>query len=339
MAESIDRPRKRRRWLRWTGFGCLGVVLIMLAFMAYIVIAKPWVRAREVVDPAAGGERIVEAGMLGNYYAPADRDAGAVLVIGGSDGGISPTADGMAQALSEAGFHAMALSYWGAPGQPDEMRALPLEYFDTALDWLARRPGVNRRIAVSGYSKGGEAALLVGVRRGDLAAVVAGVPSHVAWQSAEPLGTFFNPTSTFAADGEEIPYMPYGNVNFFSSTLGPYEIHAKSLIDEADHPEAVIPVERIRGRLLLLCGGRDRVWPSCRMSEQIVERIAERGGTAPVFLRYPAAGHSVLGAPPTAARPETMAIGFDGAPEATTAARQDAWPKVINFLRESFAHR
>ncbi len=335
MAEPIEKPRKRRRWLRWTGFGCLGVLLIIVALVVYVVIAKPWVQEREVFDPAAGGARIEENGLLGNYYAPDDANAGAVLIIGGSDGGVSGSADGMAEALSEAGFHALALSYWGAPGQPEEMRSLPLEYFDGAIDWLDERPGVNGRVAVLGYSKGGEAALLIGVRRPDLAAVIAGVPSHFSWQSAEPIGAFFNPTSTFSFDGEEIPYMPYSNVNWFKA-VGPFEIHENSLIEEDAHPEAIIPVERIVARLMVLCGGHDGVWPSCRMSQNIVDRLRVRNRPAPAFLRYPEAGHGVLGPPPTVERPDTQMIGFDGVAEATIAARVDAWPRVIAFLRVAF---
>jgi len=330
-----DRPAKRRRWARWAGIGCLGVIGIIVLGILALVIFKPWVSERELVAPAAGGERITEDGLLGNYYAPDDANAGAVLVIGGSDGGISASADGMARALRDAGFHAMAVSYWGGPGQPGEMRALPLEYFGGALDWLARRPGVDGRVAVMGYSKGAEAALLVGTRRPDLDAVIAGVPSHVSWQSAEPIGIFLDATSTFSADGGEIPYMPYGNFNVFTMT-GPYEIHEKSLIDEAEHPEAAIPVERIRARLMLLCGGRDRVWPSCRMSGNIVERMRANSRPAPAFLRYPQAGHGVLGPPPGEGRADDEMIGFDGAAEATRAARVEAWPQVIAFLHRAF---
>ncbi|MFM7377128.1 MAG: acyl-CoA thioester hydrolase/BAAT C-terminal domain-containing protein [Erythrobacter sp.] len=88
----------------------------------------------------------------------------------------------MALALQQEGFSVFHLAYFGAPGQTDTLERIPLELFDKGLDWLKARPEVvTGRVAVMGASKGAEAALLIASRRHDVAAVVAGMPTSVAW--------------------------------------------------------------------------------------------------------------------------------------------------------------
>ena len=325
-----------RKWLRRILWTFAALILIAIAGIVYLAVSKPLLKEREVVAPSAGGTRIAEGEMLGNYYPAAGTPLGAILVLGGSDGGVPRTADIIAQALSQEGFNALVLSYWGAPGQSLEMKALPLEAFDRAIEWLKQQPGSGGRVGVMGYSKGAEAALLVAVRRGDLVAVVAGAPTHMSWQAIDPVGTLIGGTSTFTAEGETIPYMPYGNVNFFAGP-GPLEIHTQSLLDEDEHPEARIAAERIQAPLLLLCGGEDLVWPACRMARALVERARGSGRPAPLLLAYPAAGHGVLGPPPAPGRREDPLITTQTrTPEADVSARRDAWPRVLAFLRAAF---
>ncbi len=323
-----------RKWAKRLGFVFLGLILLVLMGIVALAIIKPWETERPVVTPATHGKRISENGLLGNYY-PASGDAkGAVLVVGGSDGGVSQTADDMGEAMAEAGFHTLVLAYWGAPGQRLAMRELPLEQFDRALDWLAKQPDVKGRLAMVGYSKGAEASLLTAVGYPGLKAVVAGAPSHVSWQAIEITGSFINSSSTFSRAGQPIPYLPYRDVNFFA-VKGPFEIHDKSLRHQDRNPEAQIAVERIKAPVMLLCGDKDIVWPACPMSEKMIKRAMEKRATVPVLLRYPDAGHGVLGPPITKKRPDKALGQAGGTAEANIAARLDAWPKVIAFLDEA----
>jgi pimeloyl-ACP methyl ester carboxylesterase len=87
-----------------------------------------------------------------------------------------------AAVLASRGHPALAVAYFGLPGLPATLTRIPLEYFATALRWLARQPGVNSdRIIVVGTSRGSEAAQLLGVHYPDLVhSVVALSPSSVA---------------------------------------------------------------------------------------------------------------------------------------------------------------
>src|SRR5207248_50940 len=93
-----------------------------------------------------------------------------------------------------------------------------------------------------------------------------------------------------------------------------------------DNPAAVIPVERIDGRMLLVCGGKDLVWRSCAYLRAIEARRKrfERASGDVVFA-YPQAGHSVGEFLP-------YIPGAGRLAPADERAREDLWPQVVSFL-------
>ena len=117
-------------------------------------------------------------GFVGAYFAPpaGAAPAPAVLAIGGSEGGYGPYP---AALLASHGYPSLSLAYFKEPGLPQTLKDIPLEYFATALRWLAAQPGVDpKRVVVLGGSRGGEGALLIGSTYPDLVhAVIADVPS------------------------------------------------------------------------------------------------------------------------------------------------------------------
>jgi pimeloyl-ACP methyl ester carboxylesterase len=87
-----------------------------------------------------------------------------------------------ASLLAAHGYPSLALAYFKAPGLPQSLNAIRLEYFTNALAVLRAQPGVDPgHVLVMGHSRGGEAALLLGAYFPRLvnAGVVAGVPSSV----------------------------------------------------------------------------------------------------------------------------------------------------------------
>ncbi len=88
-----------------------------------------------------------EQGLFGELFAPqgAQRRPG-LLLISGSDGGLD-TMSQMAPAFAAQGYAVLALAYWRAPGLPETLENIPLEYFDRALAWLAARPRGRGRAA------------------------------------------------------------------------------------------------------------------------------------------------------------------------------------------------
>lgn len=235
--------------------------------------------------------------------------------------------------MQSAGLSVLALGYFGVPGQPRTLEHVPLETFDRALAWLRGRSEVDpQSIAVFGYSKGAEAALLVATRHPDLRAVVAGSPSSVVWPGVNPRS--FDPVSSWTADGRPLPVLPYGPLRP-SLLLGHLDtVYRGGLKHLAHHPTAVIPVEKIRGTVLLICGQDDSLWPSCEMARQVERRANELNGPHVVVLAYSRAGHRCVGVPLSAKSSELGSLSrWGGSAAGNNAARADAWPKVLDLLR------
>lgn len=242
---------------------------------------------------------------VGRLYVPRELHGvrPGLLVIGGSGGGI-PWQRGQAAAM--AGIPSLAIAYFKAPGLPDSLRAIPLEYFGGALRWLSGHPAVDpHRVVVLGVSRGSEAAMLAGVHFSELvAAVVAIVPGNVVLGSWPPGGP------AWTLNGEALPFV---------SRFGP----------DCLVPEAFIPIERIKGPVALVGAGRDQVWPSLAMARALAERRKAGGGSHPydLLLEYPSANHDVGAFVPAAGAIATPA----GADRMTPP--DDAGARLLRFIR------
>ena len=109
-------------------------------------------------------------------------------------------------------------------------------------------------------------------------------------------------------------------------------------LDQAEaRGDAAIAVERIRGPLMLVSGEDDQMWPSTRMADAIVARLTAHGRSFEYsHFSYAGAGH-FSGPPSFNAHVGGGSFDLGGAAEANAAARNDSWPRVIDFLRRSLA--
>ena len=268
-------------------------------------------------------------GLVADFYQPAESRGPmpALIVLGGSRGGLDERTAWEATALAERGYAVLHLAYIVGPGLPTSARLptaihlIPLEYFKTAIDWLRNHPAVDpSRIGIVGTSIGGMAALLVAAHYPELRVVVAAVPSSVVWST---FGS--SHTSMFSRAGQPVPYLPYG----LARGSGVHNLFDDGLNAVVQHPDAIIPVEKINGPVMVICGKLDSLWPSCRMSAQVMARLeANNFKHASQILEYADAGHSVFGPPVAPENPTFAALG--GA--AGNAARIDSWPKAVTFI-------
>lgn len=270
----------------------------------------------------------------------------AVLCLGGSGG---DRAEGFAALLASRGYVTLALPLFGVDPLPAELVEVPLEHFQGALDWLTAQPDVDPgRLAVLGGSKGAEAALLLAAGYpDDLRAVVAYKPSSVVWMGLprNPADNFAGPKSSWTRDGQPLPFVS-GALTLDllkvmagrpASLVSSYE---GGLKDAEAVAAAAIPVEAIRGAVLLISGGDDQLFPSAQMGEMVMARLAEHAFALPYeHLTYPDAGHNLFAPylPTTLANSGVTRLG--GTPEADALANADAWPKVLAFLEEALRAR
>ncbi|WP_342050799.1 MULTISPECIES: acyl-CoA thioesterase/bile acid-CoA:amino acid N-acyltransferase family protein [unclassified Cupriavidus] len=294
-----------------------------------------------------------EAGLTGTLYTPAgDGPHPAVLVLAGSGGGMH---EQRAALYAARGYTALALGYFKAPGRPDHIDDTPLEYFESALQWMhATLKPANGFVAVSGVSRGGELVLLLGARFPELvSAVIAYVPSAVvngtlragkpgaprdatAWTwRGEPLPNVWrgNPDADWSAfDAPAAPGQPVRQAAAFHTVLRNADFVAA----------ARIPVEQIRGPVLLISGTDDGFWPSTLYSEQVERTLREHGARWPVkHVVGTGAGHAI-GVPQLPAtliaKPHPVAgllLDGGGTAEANARASAQSWEAVLAFLADA----
>lgn len=280
------------------------------------------------------------------YSLPGTAARPVIVILPGAEGG-----DGAGKrfgpVLARLGYAAVSLPYyspaWGPTMPPPEFPDLPGSFVDIRIDQLAglrtalaKMPGVDvERFGLFAGSKGAEFSLIAASRYPWIDAVVAYAPSDLVWEgwgleTIEAEGT----RSSFAVDGKPLPFMPYRG--FTEGLLNPAKADLRAIHENgrADHPgreaAARIPIERYRGRLMLVAGDQDKLWNSGRMARNIAA-ARTKAGLKTEALIYPEAGHDLGGG---SATPRVDPRG-GGTPEANAAARADAWPKAMAFLKDA----
>lgn len=283
-----------------------------------------------------------EHGLYGELYVPTHRrPLPALIAIGGAEGGLD-TVSKMAVTLVPCGYAVLALAYFGEPGLPSTLESVPLEYFHRAVEWLARQPGIDpARLGVIGWSRGAEAALLVASREPKIHAVIAVSPSSYVWA-----GENFErpPQAAWTVGGEPIPCVTPRPPKNYRPGMSIKDLLSAFLAEAKQRPDAVIPVQRIHGAILLITGTDDHLWPSSEMAEQITQRL--RAADFQYIYRtlsYRGAGHvAFVGNPAALASKDAQGLVnpmLGGTFAADTAAWKDAWPKTLLFLSESLGSR
>lgn len=230
-------------------------------------------------------KKVTEDGLVGDFY----HTKGAInqrpiIIFGGSGGGNflhwndrdkNVLTD--LENLEEGGYAVLALSYFDYKGSgelPTILKNIPLEYFKTAIDWLAKQPGIREdSVAIYGTSRGGELALLLATHFPEIKVVIAAVPSAYVWgtyhRDPSVLGREIGKNPCGAAwtyQGKEIPSICSDKLAHFDPWY--------SIIDELRYvAHAVIRVEKMSAAVLLLSGKYDSVWPSTELSNRVVERL------------------------------------------------------------------
>ena len=323
------------------GIGCLGLVgLILIASVAlwFFAPGPPEIR---VDDPGEGGIRITINERPANFFAGSgEGPRPAVIMLGGSEGGLREGQNAMARELAAEGFSVLYPGYYRTSEASKSFNMVPLETFDAALAWLQAREDIDPdRIAIMGASKGGEGALLYASRNPSIRAVIGIVPSNVVWQGFDWTSMDMSQfSSSWSVDGEPLPYVPYVLPEWYEWFTGGGVglMYSNSLDQASNYPDAFIRVEDINGPVLLMCGDDDALWPSCRMSRALAERSEAAGKDNVEVAAYPNGGHMIFGRPlePDHERFEELAA-MGGTPEGNNAARRDGLTRIVAFLKSA----
>lgn len=271
------------------------------------------------------------------YYPPGPGPHPAMIVLPGSQGGL-PGPGAHAGGLASRGYVVLALAFFNAEGLPPLLQNIPLEYFETAVDWLKSQPVVDAtRIGVLGTSRGGELALLLGATfPSSFRVVVANVPSNVVWPGLSD----DTEAPAWTLKGKPVAAVP-SRFTAADLKLSGRERFVKRLQDKDAVSRAEIAVERIEGPLLMFSAKDDQVWPSDIFAARVADRLEAHGFKYHVeHYSYDNAGH-LMARPfvptsdvrqvrvhPVTKRPNM----FGGTPEGQAAANEDSWLKLLAFL-------
>ena len=271
-------------------------------------------------DMHTTGSMILGVSFDGEFYSPLvpSKKLG-VLVLGGSDGGIPSR---RARIIAENGFPTLALAYFKTRRTPEYLDMIPLEYFDQPIAWLIKNELTQGgKIVVLGESKGAELALLLASRKPEISGVVAFVPSAVVFQGMPKV--FWPPRSSWSSMGKPIPFVPF-NLSNLPDKNNVLSIHRNSLKQQEAVKKALIPVNKIKGPVLLFSSKDDAVWPSDAMGDMIVRVLRDQKFSyAYEHITYDNAGHTMT---------ESYMMG--GTEEGNRKARIDSTEKMLSFLNK-----
>ena len=275
------------------------------------------------VKPELQRVPVREPNITGTLFLPAsDQGKPAVLCLTGAEGGLW---EDPARALAAEGFPALALATHNFVGLPPRLREIPVDDVERAANWLRRRAQPQKGfVAVRGWSRGGELALILASLSRSVNAVVAYAPRcYVALEHQKP-NNFGDPTAapawTFA--GRPVAGVPL-----------PEEQRR-----DREHPTLEdlhgIAVENIPGPVLFISGDSDQgvagTTPnfSCESAMRRLDLAGFRHRHE--HLNYPNAGHNIAGPPPFTGEPLA-----GGTVDGIAAAVADSWKRSLAFLTEA----
>ena len=300
--------------------------------------------------PGVTRREIREDGLVGTLFTPAGPGLHpGVVVLNGSGGGINEPRGAL---YASHGYQAFTLGYFKAPGLSPFITETPLEYLETGLRWAHRElQPKDGFVAVSGQSRGGELALLLGATFPDLvSAVIAYVPGamvHGAQGAGDPARGGWQGV-TWTRGGMPLPHLWQDNAAVhwhpWAGDAPPSRHHSvffEGLKDRALAERARIPVERIAGPVLLVSGRDDRAWPSSLYSRMVVSTLSRHGHRHLVrHLDFDDGGHAInLPFVPTTQLSREHPVSkvpytSGGTPSGNARADDGSWHGVLAFPAE-----
>lgn len=275
-------------------------------------------------------EEVSENGIVGRYFNEVTTKLKpGVIVVSGSEGGID-NATSIAGLLSSHGYATLALAYFNMEGLPKSLNNVPLEYFENAIKWINQRGDIDpNNLTIFGRSRGGELALLLGSTFKELTSVIAVSPSPILFQCR-------NKSITWKYKNMNIPFLKLKiNVGFFlisaffdiihKRAIDFSKVYLKAIKNYDDIKEKFIPIQKINGPILFISGKYDNIWPSQKLCQFSVKRLAELKFPFKYKILNYEAGHYIY-------YPYIPVGDISGITEKNAYANKDAWKNILIFL-------
>lgn len=181
----------------------------------------------------------------------------AAIVLGGSSGRINTD---YSERLAGVGITALSLAYFRSDGQPESLDNIPIETVSSAIDFLETQHQISG-FGVLGVSRGSELAFLSAINDTRINAVIAIVPSSVAWHGQ-------NSSFAWTHNKQEVP-----TLSFVRQSEQAIYNRALTALKTIKAQDAFFKFEKIRGSVLLISAKNDHIWPSEIMANQIIKHL------------------------------------------------------------------
>lgn len=285
-----------------------------------------------------GKHTLREAGLIGSFFYNKDlMPRPGIIVVGGSEGGMN---EKTAALLASHGFSVFALAYFGVENLQKQLRDIPLEYVESAIQWLQKRSEVQAGgLGIHGTSRGSELALWSAALFPEITAVVSLNGSAVSFSGIVPWSNDPALPPAWTYRGQPLPYLQPDNPvelaneckEMWTSQKGnPFRRWHDGLSANADWLEnATIPLEKINGEVLMISGSADESWDSAALSERGLRRKIQNDPAATSkHLIYDGAGHYI-------GIPYLRAISSNQVRQQHLAqASVDSWTRTIGFFKQ-----
>ncbi|HTF22260.1 MAG TPA: alpha/beta fold hydrolase [Chryseolinea sp.] len=270
-------------------------VVLVISALAAASFALVYQEYGPVDEEKLVSQRVRRNDVVADFFYPKEGNhLPLVVALAGSGGGFLP--DKELQSLALEGYAVLSLAYFNADLLPKKIENIPLEYFDVAIDWSCNQSIVDTgKIILLGVSRGAELALLLASHYSRFKGVIAYSPGCFVLPNAVDSDDSIARKSSWSWQGKPISFAPLPMLQRNHGEAIDYRRYIEPLLKNLDNEPYTIPVERVKGSILLLSGEDDQTWPSAEMAMLIEQRLKEN--QYPYSVRnvvFPDAGHSLF---------------------------------------------
>lgn len=273
----------------------LSYVILALFVLAMGAVAIIYQEYGPINEDNLVSQRIRRNDIVADFFYPREcNHLPLVVALAGSAGGFLP--DKELQSLALHGYAVLSLAYFNSGALPKKLESIPLEYFDTAINWAAGQSVVDStNIILLGVSRGAELAMLLASHNSGIKGVVAYSPGCFVLPNAIDSEDDVARRASWSWQGKDLSFAPLTMLQQNNDQAIDYRKYVEPLLEDPDQEDYTIPIEKAQASILMISGGDDRTWPAAEMATLIEHRLKMKQYTHPVRnVIFPRAGHSLF---------------------------------------------
>lgn len=296
----------------------------------------------------------IDEGFSGKLFINKKAENKIILLLNGANGDMEAL-DLLAGPLCSRGFNVLNIPYFAAPGLPENLEEVPLEYFEKVFKWIKNNNVINKNkdeeteIYLHGTSKGSEAALVLASRYKEIKKAAA-IESHgYVFQGLKGLA-FGDNVSSWSYGGKSLPFIKGDNNVFYEEVkkcneqgipFGIGSTYKKAVEKACNEEDARIKVENSEADLLIVSGKEDNIWSGYGGCRVLIDNLKKHDYKHSVeFLVYEHMGHPIP-VPYIIPLNETVSMPMmggvftsGGTIEGNAQGQHDSWEKTIEFFKK-----